>query len=220
MGDGARGGHEGLRGYLAGLRGREGNTWEGELRALLAGGPPLAAPERRTVARRGIPRGMIGHGGPGEGGIGDGDVLLLADAGLLWGAAADAGGEAGMRLALRAASLAGARAGTRHPQGRHGLAMAGIWRAIGDFAVRGPEEARLALGGPGLPWAPWLRDLDLAALLLPDAERQALLEERQVAVVHGRAFGMSPYLRLSYATGDAALAEACERIVGFCSSLR
>ena len=48
----------------------------------------------------------------------------------------------------------------------------------------------------------------------------ALLEERQVAVVHGRAFGMSPYLRLSYATGDAALAEACERIVGFCSSLR
>ena len=48
----------------------------------------------------------------------------------------------------------------------------------------------------------------------------ALLEEKHVALVHGRAFGMSPYLRISYATGDAALAEACERIVAFCSALR
>ncbi len=48
----------------------------------------------------------------------------------------------------------------------------------------------------------------------------ALLEERHVAVVHGAAFGMSPYLRISYATGDAALAEACERIVAFCEGLR
>ncbi len=48
----------------------------------------------------------------------------------------------------------------------------------------------------------------------------ALLEERHVAVVHGAAFGMSPYVRVSYAAGDAALAEACERIVAFCDSLR
>ncbi|GAC1344609.1 MAG: pyridoxal phosphate-dependent aminotransferase [Acetobacteraceae bacterium] len=48
----------------------------------------------------------------------------------------------------------------------------------------------------------------------------ALLEERHVAVVHGAAFGMSPYLRISYATGDADLAEAGERIVAFCASLR
>ena len=48
----------------------------------------------------------------------------------------------------------------------------------------------------------------------------ALLEEKHVATVHGRAFGMSPYLRISYATGDAALSEACQRIVEFCSSLR
>ncbi|GAC1484380.1 MAG: hypothetical protein NVS2B11_10040 [Acetobacteraceae bacterium] len=48
----------------------------------------------------------------------------------------------------------------------------------------------------------------------------ALLEERHVAVVHGAAFGMSPYLRISYATGDADLAEAGERIVSFCASLR
>lgn len=47
----------------------------------------------------------------------------------------------------------------------------------------------------------------------------ALLEEQHVAVVHGRAFGMSPYLRISYATGDAALEAACERIVAFCQGL-
>ena len=47
----------------------------------------------------------------------------------------------------------------------------------------------------------------------------ALLEEKHVALVHGRAFGMSPYLRISYATGDAELAAACERIVAFCEGL-
>lgn len=47
----------------------------------------------------------------------------------------------------------------------------------------------------------------------------ALLEERHVALVHGRAFGMSPYLRISYATNDTDLAEACERIVAFCTAL-
>ncbi|HYZ62995.1 MAG TPA: pyridoxal phosphate-dependent aminotransferase [Acetobacteraceae bacterium] len=48
----------------------------------------------------------------------------------------------------------------------------------------------------------------------------ALLEEAHVAVVHGQAFGMSPYLRISYATGEAELAEACARIVAFCQALR
>ena len=48
----------------------------------------------------------------------------------------------------------------------------------------------------------------------------ALLEEQHVAVVHGAAFGMSPYVRISYATSDAALTEACRRIVMFCASLR
>ncbi len=47
----------------------------------------------------------------------------------------------------------------------------------------------------------------------------ALLEERHVALVHGAAFGMSPYLRISYATDDASLTEACSRIQAFCSSL-
>jgi aspartate aminotransferase len=47
----------------------------------------------------------------------------------------------------------------------------------------------------------------------------ALLEEQQVGVVHGAAFGMSPYLRISYATDDASLAEACRRIFRFCAGL-
>jgi len=48
----------------------------------------------------------------------------------------------------------------------------------------------------------------------------ALLEEEHVALVHGAAFGMSPHVRISYATDDASLAEACRRIVAFCASLR
>ncbi len=48
----------------------------------------------------------------------------------------------------------------------------------------------------------------------------ALLEEQHVAVVHGGAFGMSPYLRISYATDNASLIEACRRIVAFCAGLR
>ncbi len=48
----------------------------------------------------------------------------------------------------------------------------------------------------------------------------ALLEEQHVALVHGAAFGMSPYVRISYATDEASLIEACRRIGVFCTSLR
>ena len=48
----------------------------------------------------------------------------------------------------------------------------------------------------------------------------ALLNEQHVAVVHGAAFGMSPYLRISYATSDDLLTEACRRIGAFCAGLR
>ncbi len=47
----------------------------------------------------------------------------------------------------------------------------------------------------------------------------ALLEEAGVAAVHGAAFGLSPYFRVSYATSTEALREACERIVTFCDGL-
>jgi len=47
----------------------------------------------------------------------------------------------------------------------------------------------------------------------------ALLEEAHVATVHGAAYGMSPYLRVSTATDDASLAEGCRRIAAFCEGL-
>ena len=47
----------------------------------------------------------------------------------------------------------------------------------------------------------------------------ALLEEAHVALVHGGAFGMSPHVRISYATDDASLEEACRRIIRFCEGL-
>ena len=47
----------------------------------------------------------------------------------------------------------------------------------------------------------------------------ALLQEEGVAVVHGAAFGLSPFFRVSYATGIAALEEACRRIQRFCANV-
>ena len=48
----------------------------------------------------------------------------------------------------------------------------------------------------------------------------ALLEETGVAVVFGSAFGLSPNFRISYATSDAALEDACTRIRTFCEGLK
>jgi aspartate aminotransferase len=47
----------------------------------------------------------------------------------------------------------------------------------------------------------------------------ALLEETGVAVVFGAAFGLSPNFRVSYATADAVLQDACARIQKFCAVL-
>src|ERR1041385_4516557 len=47
-----------------------------------------------------------------------------------------------------------------------------------------------------------------------------LLEAEGVAVVHGAAFGLSPFFRISYATSTKALEEACRRIQRFCPNLR
>ena len=46
-----------------------------------------------------------------------------------------------------------------------------------------------------------------------------LLEDEGVAVVHGTAFGLDPYFRISYATGTALLEDACTRIIRFCEGL-
>ncbi|MVO16936.1 pyridoxal phosphate-dependent aminotransferase [Parasedimentitalea huanghaiensis] len=52
-----------------------------------------------------------------------------------------------------------------------------------------------------------------------EAFATALLDEADVAVVFGAAFGLSPNFRVSYATSDEALTEACTRIQRFCAEL-
>ncbi|AXI53972.1 aspartate aminotransferase [Sulfitobacter sp. JL08] len=52
-----------------------------------------------------------------------------------------------------------------------------------------------------------------------EAFATALLEEAGVAVVFGAAFGLSPNFRISYATSDDTLKEACTRIQTFCKGL-
>ena len=48
----------------------------------------------------------------------------------------------------------------------------------------------------------------------------ALLDEEGVAVVHGAAFAKSPFFRISYATSNKDLEDACTRIQRFCGNLR
>ena len=48
----------------------------------------------------------------------------------------------------------------------------------------------------------------------------ALLEEQYVATVHGAAYHMSPFLRISTATADDELLEGLKRIQTFCAGLR
>lgn len=47
----------------------------------------------------------------------------------------------------------------------------------------------------------------------------ALLEEAQVAVVHGSAFGLGPYLRIAYALDAPSLLAACAAMARFCRAL-
>ncbi|MGR6330561.1 pyridoxal phosphate-dependent aminotransferase [Sphingomonas sp. XXL09] len=47
-----------------------------------------------------------------------------------------------------------------------------------------------------------------------------LLDDAKVAAVQGAAFGLSPAMRISYATSDDLLREACSRIQAACAALR
>jgi aspartate aminotransferase len=49
---------------------------------------------------------------------------------------------------------------------------------------------------------------------------EALLEEADVAVVYGAAFGLPGHFRVSYAAAEPQLREACARIARFCAGLR
>ena len=47
-----------------------------------------------------------------------------------------------------------------------------------------------------------------------------LLDSEGIAGVHGEAFGLSPYFRLSYATDEKTLMNACDRIMRACNNLK
>lgn len=57
-------------------------------------------------------------------------------------------------------------------------------------------------------------------LVNDEAVALALLEEANVAVVQGSAFGLSGYLRIAYALDDESLRAACQAICRFCENAR
>jgi len=79
----------------------------------------------------------------------------------------------------------------------------------GAFYVYPSCEALIGKTAPG------------GTLIASDADfAAALLEAEGVSVVFGAAFGLSPFFRISYATSNALLEDACARIQRFCGSLR
>lgn len=62
------------------------------------------------------------------------------------------------------------------------------------------------------------RSQDGALLRTDEDVARALLDEADVAVVHGSAFGLGPYIRIAYALDDRALQQACNSISRFASA--
>lgn len=102
-------------------------------------------------------------------------------------------------------------------QRRRDLVVAGL-NAIEGLDCRVPEGAFYTFSGcagvlgkttPG------------GKLIATDADFCAyLLEDANVAVVPGSAFGLSPFFRISYASAESELIEALKRIAEACSRLR
>lgn len=99
---------------------------------------------------------------------------------------------------------------------RRDLVVAGL-NAIDGIDCRTPEGAFYTFAGCG----------GLIGRTTPSGKRietdadftDYLLEEANVAVVSGSAFGLSPYFRISYATSEAELEEALRRIAKACTRL-
>lgn len=96
-------------------------------------------------------------------------------------------------------------------------AVAGALNAVPGLSCRVPEGAFYVypscagLVGKSTPGGNVIGDSgDLAAYLL---------DQVGVAVVPGAAFGLEPFFRISYATSDGALEDACNRIAQACADL-
>ncbi|MDH4567060.1 pyridoxal phosphate-dependent aminotransferase [Pseudomonas sp. BN414] len=87
--------------------------------------------------------------------------------------------------------------------GLHCDRPAGAFYAFADCSAL---VGKVSQGGRGL-----FSDEDVA---------HALLDEANVAVVPGSAFGLAGYIRIAYALDDASLKQACEAIRTFCQNVR
>ena len=71
-----------------------------------------------------------------------------------------------------------------------------------------------------LRWYYWKKSPNNELIDSDEKFMNYLLESEGVAGVHGEAFGLSPYFRLSYATSVNILEDACDRIEKACKKLR
>ena len=100
--------------------------------------------------------------------------------------------------------------------------MSGATSIIAAEKVSKRFGAHEVLSGVSLPVA----EQDVVCVVGPSGSGKttllrclALLEEQYVATVHGAAYHMSPYLRISTATADDDLVEGLRRIQIFCEGL-
>ena len=105
---------------------------------------------------------------------------------------------------------------TRVFEGRRDLVVSMLNQAAGLSCPR-PEGAFYVY--PSIAGAIGKRTPSGAEIVGDEDFATALLDAEGVAVVHGAAFGLSPHFRVSYATSDAVLEDACARIQRFCASL-
>ncbi|MBW3560560.1 MAG: pyridoxal phosphate-dependent aminotransferase [Proteobacteria bacterium] len=101
-------------------------------------------------------------------------------------------------------------------EGRRDLVLSMLNQASGLSCAK-PEGAFYVY--PSL--APLIGKKTPAGRVIEDDETfvTELLESEDVAAVHGSAFGLGPNFRISYATSEDVLEEACRRIQRFCASL-
>jgi aspartate aminotransferase len=101
-------------------------------------------------------------------------------------------------------------------QGRRDLVVSMLNRAVG-LACPTPEGAFYVY--PSCAGAIGRRTPGGTVIATDEDFARELLEAEGVAVVHGAAFGSSPCFRISYATSNALLEDACTRIQRFCARL-
>jgi aspartate aminotransferase len=101
-------------------------------------------------------------------------------------------------------------------EGRRDLVLSMLNQATGLTCAK-PEGAFYVY--PSL--APLIGKRTPTGVVIADDETfvTELLETEDVAAVHGAGFGLGPNFRISYATSEAVLEEACRRIQRFCASL-